>query len=396
MVRRLCASTAGLSLIVWGAGSVVGARQTPAPSAGRFVQFVFTSDAHYGITRGRFRGASDVDAHVVNAAMIAKINELPGARFPDDGGLRAGTLVGPLDFLAEGGDVANRSEVDKAHAIQSAAVSWSQFRADYLDGLTLTARDGARSPVYVVPGNHDVSNAIGFYAPMHPRIDNTAMVGIYNLMMAPAQRTTTTYEYATDRVLASRDVGGAHFVFLTVWPDSVGRAWLDRDLRGVPTTTPVMVVTHDQPDAQSKHFTNPNGAHDINAVDRFENLLADPLADGTTTGADDIAEQSAWETFLARHANVVAYFHGNSNWNEFYDWRGPHRAVALHTFRADSPMKGHVSEKDETKLSFQVVTIDAASRAMTVRECLWNADLSSPAAPLSWGASATVTLGSRR
>jgi hypothetical protein len=34
------------------------------------VQFVFTSDVHYGITRQTFQGRSNVDAHVVNAAMI--------------------------------------------------------------------------------------------------------------------------------------------------------------------------------------------------------------------------------------------------------------------------------------------------------------------------------------
>ena len=34
----------------------------------RVVRFVFTSDAHYGLTRRTFRGKSDVSAHEVNAA----------------------------------------------------------------------------------------------------------------------------------------------------------------------------------------------------------------------------------------------------------------------------------------------------------------------------------------
>jgi len=49
------------------------------------------------------------------------------------------------------------------------------------------------------------------------------MVEIYNLMMAPAKRTATTYTYSTDRVLTSRDLDGVHFVFLTIWPDAAGR-----------------------------------------------------------------------------------------------------------------------------------------------------------------------------
>jgi hypothetical protein len=151
-------------------------------------------------------------------------------------------------------------------------------------------------------------------------------------------------------------------------------------------------VAHDQPEAQAKHFTNPNGRHDINARDKFENLLADPLADGTTVDAPTTIEQHALETFLARHRNITAYFHGNSNWNEFYDWRGPEHLATLHTFRADSPMKGSQSADDESRLSFHVATIDAATHALTVRECLWNVRLDDPAAPCVWGDTRTVDL----
>jgi hypothetical protein len=98
------------------------------------------------------------------------------------------------------------------------------------------------------------------------------------------------------------------------------------------------------------------------------------------------------EEFVRRHSNVSAYFHGNSNWNQFYDWTGPHHTIALHTFRLDSPMKGEQSTLDERRLSFQLVMIDKASKTMTVRECLWNPDPQDPAAPLAWGASTTVAL----
>ena len=333
------------------------------------VRFVFTSDAHYGLTRANFRARTHVPAHEVNAALIGDVNTLADH-------------AGPVDFLVEGGDVTNRAEA--ADEIQPAALSWSQFRSNYVEHLTLRTSSGTKTRVYVVPGNHDASNAIGFYKPMKPAIDRTAMVEIYNLMMAPAKRTVATYDYERDRVLTSRDVGGVHFVFLTVWPDSAGRAWLARDLERVSASTPVVVFTHDQPDAQSKHFTNPNGRHDINALDRFENLLSDTFADGKAPEDDDALEQAAWEDFVRSHPNITAYFHGNSNWNEFYDWAGPHHTIALHTFRVDSPMKGKYSESDETKLSFQVAEIDTRTMTMTVRERLWNT--------ASWGASTTVSI----
>lgn len=390
MVKRWVAA-GGLSALVLAAA--LPQAQGPAPAGSRLLQFVFVSDVHYGITRSTFRGAKDVDAHVVNAALVARMNALGSTSFPTDGGLEAGKLVGAVDFVAEGGDIANREEVTEAGRIQSATTSWAQFRQDYLEGVTLRDRGGRQAPVYMVPGNHDASNAVGFPKPMEPAIDKAAMVGIYNLMMRPeVPKTATTYDYAKDRVLTSRDIGGVHFVFANIWLDSVSRAWMEQDLAKVPATTPVFVITHDQPDAESKHFTNPNGRHDINAKDLFENLLSDTLADGVTTDTPDTIEQAALERFLAAHPNVTAYFHGNSNWNQFYDWTGPGHSVALHTFRADSPMKGHFSGPDETKLSFQIATVDMTSRTMTVREVLWNADPTHPDAPLVWGASTTVAL----
>jgi hypothetical protein len=360
------------------------------------VQFVFTSDAHYGITRSEFRGGVNVDAHVVNAAMIARINELSHVSFPRDGGLKAGERVGPLDFLVEAGDIANRAEVVNTRPIQTAMASWRQFQTDYIDGLTVTDRAGHRAPLYIVPGNHDASNAVGFYRAMSPPIDKTAMAEIFNRMMAPRTlRTRATYDYDHDRVLFARDHGGVHFLYVTVWPDSRARTWMESDLEHVSRSTPVVVFAHDQPEAEAKHFRNPNGKHDVNGTDRFENLLSDELADGTTIDAPTVIEQTAFETFLERHPNVTAYFHGNSNWNQFYDWTGPGHRVVLHTFRVDSPIKGAFSSKDETKLSFQIVTIDATTRLMTVRECLWNANPRNPTAPLAWGGSTTVALQPR-
>jgi hypothetical protein len=359
---------------------LVAATLLAQPAQPRSIEFLFTSDAHYGLTRAAFRGGTNVDAHVVNAAMVARMN----------------TIVDPIDFVVEAGDIANREETAggvNGGAIQPAAASWAQFKADYIDGLTLHDRTGAHSALYAVPGNHDVTNAVGFYKPMMPLIDNTSMVEIYNRMMRPAAATTAaTYEYARDRILTSRDVGGVHLIFVTVWPDSLARQWMENDLRNVAATTPVFLFTHDQPDAEAKHFINPNGRHDINAEDKFENLLADQFADGPSINDESRVEQRALAGFLRQHPNITAYFHGNSNWNEFYDWPGPNHSIALHTFRVDSPIKGNVSAKDETKLSFQVAVVDMNTRTLTVRECLWNTNSKNPAAPVAWGASRTVSI----
>jgi hypothetical protein len=95
------------------------------------------------------------------------------------------------------------------------------------------------------------------------------------------------------------------------------------------------------------------------------------------------------------HPNLTAYFHGNSNGNQFYDWSGPDHTAAIHTFRVDSPMKGNVSATDETRLSFQLVTIDMATRMMTAREILWNAHRGAGGIDISWGGSTTVALTPR-
>ena len=106
-------------------------------------------------------------------------------------------------------------------------------------------------------------------------------------------------------------------------------------------------------------------------------------------------EQREFERFLTRHPNIRAYFHGNSNWNEFYDWSGPNHTAELHVFRVDSPIKGAVSADDESRLSFQVATIDTSSFMLTVREFLWNVDPANPSAPLTWGETGTVALATR-
>ncbi len=354
------------------------------------LQIVFTSDAHYGISRKEFRGDSNVAAYVVNHAVIEKINDLPHTFFPHDKGVDAGKPIRAIDYVIEGGDIANRMEIPD----QSDAASWRQFCSDYMNGITLTNHSGKRTELLIIPGNHDITNAIGFYKQMKPKVDPTSMVAIYNLMMKPAKMlTTNNYDYSKDKINYSKNIGGIHFIFITLWPDSSERIWMEKDLKSVSAETPVILFTHDQPECEAKHFTNPDKARGINSSDRFEDLVDEVYKDGTTAvaGKTDI-EQRGWVSFLKRHPNIKAYFHGNENFNEYYVYKGPDNDVALNTFRVDSPMKGDYSRADETKLSFQVITINTRTLTMTVRECLWNTDPQNPQKNIHWGATKTLRL----
>jgi hypothetical protein len=259
--------------------------------------------------------------------------------------------------------------------------------------------------------NHDVSNAIGYYkAPLNADagIDATSYVGIYNLMNPTAPISNTSFtsaataaaSYAGKRVVTSRDVNGVHLLFVGMWPDSIARPLIDANLATVSATTPVILFTHDQPDAESKHFTNPIAPFTINSTNKFENLLSDTFADATTisdangTAIPSIKEQQKFVTWLKTHKNIVAYFHGNDNRNQFYTYAGPDNDISLNVFRVDSPMKGSVTgndaadgKGDPSKLSFQVISIDSGAKNMTVREYLWNTK--------TWGASTTVSLAPR-
>lgn len=96
--------------------------------------------------------------------------------------------------------------------------------------------------------------------------------------------------------------------------------------------------------------------------------------------------------FVKAHTNIKAFFHGNDNENKYYDYKGPDSDIALKTFQVDSPMKGNISGTDETKLSFQFITVDSRAKTMTVRECLWNTVPSNASTPIVWGSSMTISL----
>lgn len=398
--RFTCASLVAVAVL---SGMVAGCgNDSTAQPAAVSTQLIFTSDAHYGIKRpaaGIFNGYSS--GYQVNGAMVGVMNGLPEVTLPcNDNGVNACQPVGAIDFIVEGGDIANRSE--GATGNQSAAASWAQFKYDYIDGLTVKDRTGKQSPLFIIPGNHDVSNAIGYYkAPMNTPagLDATSYLQIYNMMLKPAtlltnadfvgatpSAATAAASYSSDRVQYSKDTNGVHFVFITMWPDSTARAWIDNDLRNVAATTPVILFTHDQPDIETKHLTNPNGTHDINATDKFENMVTDVSSSLTIAGAST-TEQRALVAWLKTHKNIVAYFHGNDHINGTYTYTGPDNDISLNVVRVDSPMKGTVSATDPSKLAFKVVAIDPSAKNMTVRDYLWTTK--------RWGATTNLSLAPR-
>lgn len=367
-------------------------------------QFIYTSDSHYGISRSTAIANGATAAQPVNQALVATINALPSVALPCDGGVNAcATAVNTIDFIANTGDIANRME----GTIQSAAASWAQFNSDYILGLNVKDKNSAKAQLFLTPGNHDVSNAVGFYKAMSLPFDATSYVNIYNLMLGGSLTnpgfigTSTDYattaataasNYAANKVYFSRNIGGVHFIFLGMWPDSAARAWMDSDLASVSSTTPVVLFTHDQPDIETKHLMNPNSTlnHTINSTDKFENLVLGEnggYASATSVSGDSIPEQNALGTWLKNHKNIVAYFHGNSNWNQYYTWNNPNGDVSINTFRVDSPMKGDKSGTTPGLLSYQVISVDPAASQMTVREYRWNTK--------TWGDFITVSLAPR-
>jgi Calcineurin-like phosphoesterase/Bacterial Ig domain len=349
------------------------------------IEFVFTSDAHYGLSKTSFRGTSNASAQVVNQAMVAQINTMAGVVLPNDSGVHASQPVGAVDFVVEGGDVANRMEL--ASSVQTDAASWAQYTNDYINGLTLTDHTGTRAPLITIPGNHDVSNAIGYYKTMSPTIDATSMVAIFNAAMNPTvPRTIATYNYATDKIHFSKTFGGVHFAFVNMWPDSVERAWLASDIAALDPHTPVVIFCHDQPDVETKHLKNPNGDHSVNATDQFENMTEDYALESKIS-MSSAPDQRNLVAFLKANKNIVAYFHGNSHIQEMVTWTGPDSDIALPVFSVDSPMKGSVSSTDETKLAFNLGSIDVVGKQMTVREVRWNSTKSA-SSPITFATSA--------
>lgn len=342
------------------------------------VHFVFVSDLHYGLTR-TFNEKECTSAEVAGV-MLEVINSLPGRNLPGDEGVGAGMVINGIEMIVNGGDVANRQEI----GIQSAAISWRQFETGFIDKITTKTKAGEKTELFVIPGNHDVSNAIGFLRPMEPPTDASSMASIYNLMLRPqTPRTANSYNYATDRINMAIERFNICFFFINIWPGAVEREWIDGHLKQLPVGKPAIIFAHDQPDIEAKHLTNPTPPHDINAEAKYENMIPEmPASDGSS-----IEVQRDLVKFIDVHPAIKAYFHGNSNYSEFYVYTGPDNDICLHTFMVDSPMKGEYSSKDQSLLSFMVVSIDLTTMQMTARECFWARNDG-----IEWGESKTIAL----
>jgi hypothetical protein len=212
-------------------------------------------------------------------------------------------------------------------------------------------------------------------------------------MVMPAHLANTqgSFSFTKNKIHYSVDMGGIHFMFVSAWPDSSERVWMQQDMQKIPGDTPAFIFTHSDPEVEARFFQNPNGDHSINATDKFENLVEERFKDGMSVKDKTMIEQRGLVSFLQQHPNIKAYFHGHTNYAEFYDWKGPDSTILLPCFRADSPMKGRVSAKDETKISFNVISIDTEKKLMTVRECLWNQHSADASPKAEWGIMRTIS-----
>ena len=331
------------------------------------INFIFTSDVHFGLIKEEFRGRQKVPAVGINKAMMQAMNNLS---------TNSSTIAG-IDALIITGDIANRME----NGVQSATESWKQFKEVFIDSNHLRKANGTKSELFVVPGNHDMSNAIGFHRIMEPKKDPASMIGIYNLMFPKKQ--VTKFDSILTRIHYSRDIKGVHFIFLSLYPDSAERVWMEKDLKNIAKTTPVLLFAHSIPDVEPRFFQNPNGIHDINEEDKFENLVPERYKDGKDVKGETTIEQNEFAEFITKHPNIKVYFHGHENWTDYYQYTGPNNKINLTCIRTDSPMKGRISLKDEKKLAFELVSINTNTGMLTVKEVLWNANQNSN--EVKWG-----------
>ena len=89
------------------------------------------------------------------------------------------------------------------------------------------------------------------------------------MLHPPPAKTAASFHIPEDKINYSRNIGGICFLFITIWPDSANRIWMEKELSRVDPNTPVIIVAHDPPDGDPAHFTNPNGDHGINSQRPF-------------------------------------------------------------------------------------------------------------------------------
>ncbi|PZP41427.1 MAG: hypothetical protein DI598_18235 [Pseudopedobacter saltans] len=225
---------------------------------------------------------------------------------------------------------------------------------------------------------------------MSPLTDPSSFIGIYNKMSVSSEKLTPEkFDYYKNAINYSRNIGGIHFIFVNIWPDSSNLIWMENDLKTVDPNTPVMIFTHDPPEGDPHHFSG--AVHDSSHLwgNKYENLLVEKLKDEPKDSVlTNQYEQRQFVQFLKKHPNIKAYFHGHENYTEFYSYTGVDNDINIPVFRVDSPMKGNLSKKNETDLAYEIIDIDTHNRQLTVRECLWNTNKKK--GDVKWGKSKTI------
>ncbi|MCL2640914.1 MAG: metallophosphoesterase [Phycisphaerales bacterium] len=339
--------------------------------------FIYTSDLHYG------QGGWAKTSQETNQAMIDAMNNMP---------LPSG--VSKIDFMVVTGDIANRN--DGTAANQSAAISWSQFQADYLGTENTGNISGGRLsfnvPIYLQVGNHDISNAIGLNK--NP-IDTTVYAQIYNRMLPymkaasplPLTNAATPLNYAAHTVNYSINVGGStvdgkqtggvHIMFVNMWPDKGVQAWMDENLKTVNKSTPVLLFTHAPANnPELRFFRNPAAPDTYNST--YQGLLPYTLGTGGDYTSLDEAKLEL-QNWLLANTNITAYFSGHIHSNGGFN---VDPVTGVNFFRVDSPMRSDLS-----LLSYHVCTIDAIAQTLLVRQYFWHTGM--------WGSETTVSIAPR-
>ena len=198
--------------------------------------------------------------------------------------------------------------------------------------------------------------------------------------------TNDAFSYDRHKVNYTVSIAGVDLFFVHLWPDSKQRVWIADQIARREDDRPILLFSHDAPSVEVKHLINPNGDNGINAEDRFENILQD-TSSVISIKERAVAEELELAKFLRANPSIKGYFHGDCNYSEFYMWRDPNGNDVIPTFRVDSPMKGEYSKKDDSLLSFMLISIDTDTQRLTTREVLWNRGDD----PI-WGESCTISL----
>jgi len=248
------------------------------------------------------------------------MNTLPGQSSPRTARAR-GSPVGAIDMVIETGDIANRMEVVTQCPSAKRRRSWAQFSIDYINGLNLFDQSSNRGASLACAGQsrrqqrHRILHAHG--------ADHaaTSMAGSTIFMAESGRPLTASTSLRADKIQL---LGGSrrhpHGVPQYVPDSASGRGSGTTSRRSTRARPCSSSCTIRPPSIQ--HFINPNGLHDINTVDKFENLPRGSTRRAPTINAPSTIEQRAFATFLKAHKNVVAYSTATPT-HAVHDWNGP-------------------------------------------------------------------------